>query len=113
MTDKDVILMANIVRYNEFTAPSENDIEYAKLSSDDKLMISKMVAIFRLCNALDKSKKQKLKNMKIKISDKNFIISVESDENTYLEKWAIEKCNEFFEEVFGLKVKLMVKSKLL
>lgn len=113
MTDKDVILMANIVRYNEFTAPSENDIEYAKLSSDDKLMISKMVAIFRLCNALDKSKKQKLKNMKIKISDKNFIISVESDENAYLEKWAIEKCNEFFEEVFGLKVKLMVKSKLL
>ncbi len=113
LTDKEVNLVANIVRYNEFTTPNKNDLEYAKLSSDDELMISKMVAIFRLCNALDKSKKQKFKNMKIKLSDESLVINAESDENVHLEKWAVDKCNEFFEEVFGLKVKLIVKSTLL
>ena len=113
LTDKEVNLVANIVRYNEFTIPDKNDNEYAKLSSDDELLISKMVAIFRLCNALDKSKRQKLKNMRIKLSDENFVINAECDENVYLERWAVDKCNEFFEEVFGLNVNLVVKSTLL
>lgn len=113
MTEKKVTLIANIVRYNEFTMPTREDVEYAKLSEADKLLVSKLVAIFRLCNALDKSKKQKLKNMKINLSDENLVITVESDENVYLEKWAVDRCSIFFEEVFGLKVKLLVKSRLL
>lgn len=113
MTEKEVILIANIVRYNEFTMPTREDVEYAKLSESDRLLVSKLVAIFRLCNALDKSKKQKLKNMKIKLSDENLIITAESDENVCLEKWAVDKCSAFFEEVFGLKVKLVVRSRLL
>ena len=113
MTKKEVILIANIVRYNEFTKPTHEDIEYAKLSESDRLLVSKLVAIFRLCNALDKSKKQKLKNMKIKLSDENLIITAESDENVCLEKWAVDKCGIFFEEVFGLKVNLIIKSRLL
>ena len=113
MTEKEVILIANIVRYNEFTMPTREDVEYAKLSESDRLLVSKLVAIFRLCNALDKSKKQKLKNMKIKLSDENLIITAESNENVCLEKWAVDKCSAFFEEVFGLKVKLVVRSRLL
>lgn len=69
------------MRYDEFTAPNKSGPEYASLSSNDELIISKMVAIFRLCNALDKSKKQKLKSMKIKVSEEKFAITVESDEN--------------------------------
>lgn len=113
LTEKEVILIANIVRYNEFTTPTLRDAEYAKLPESERLLISKLVAIFRLCNALDKSKKQKLKNMRIKLSDENLVITVQSDENVCLEKWAVEKCGEFFEEVFGLKVKLVVKTGLL
>ena len=113
LTEREVLLVANVVRYNEFTIPTIEDMEYAKLFETDRILVSKLVAIFRLCNALDKSKKQKLKNMKIKLSDGKITLVVESDDNVYLEKWAVKRCSEFFEEVFGLKVELIVKSKLL
>ena len=113
LSEREAVMVANIIRYSEFTVPNRNDAEYARLSDAEKLLVSKMVAIFRLSNALDKSKKQKLKNMKIKISNENLIINAESKENASLETWAVNKCSEFFKEVFGLKVKLNVKSDLL
>lgn len=113
LTETDVFLVANIVRYNELTKPTLEDDEYRKLKESERLLVSKLVAIFRLSNALDKSKKQKLKNIKIKILNETLVITVESDDNVYLEKWAVAKCSEFFEEVFGLKVQLNVKSGLI
>lgn len=113
LSEREVNLIANIVRYNEFTNPSEDDVEYIKLPQDDRLMVSKMVAIFRLCNALDKSKKQKLKNMKVRLTEDSLIITTESDENVCLEKWAVDRCKKFFEEVFGIKINLIIKTKLL
>ena len=112
LSEREVVMVANIIRYDEFTVPNQNDAEYVRLSDTEKLFVSKMVAIFRLSNALDRSKKQKLKNVKIKISNESLIINSESKENASLEIWAAEKCSEFFKEVFGLKVKLNVKSNL-
>lgn len=113
LTEADVLLFANIVRYNELTTPTLEDAEYRRLTDSERLLVSKLVAIFRLSNALDKSKKQKLKNIKIKVLDESLVITAESDDNVYLEKWAVAKCSEFFEEVFGLKVRLDVKSGLI
>ncbi len=113
LSEKEVSLIANIVRYNEFTNPNKDDFEYSKLPQEDRLMVSKMVAIFRLCNALDKSKKQKLKNMRVKLSDENLTITAECDDNVYLEKWAVDRCKKFFEEVFGIKISLIVRTNLL
>ena len=71
--------------------------------------MSKLVAIFRLCNALDKSKKQKLKNMKIKLSDENLIITAESNENVCLEKWAVDKCSAFWpKSQIGCKKQIII-----
>ncbi len=112
LTDRDIILMANISNYNEFTQPSNLDPEYIKLSQKEKLAVSKMVAIFRISNAIDKSKKQKFKSVKVRLKSDKLTITASSDENVYLEKWAIDKCVPFFQEVFGVKVEFIVKTLL-
>ena len=78
-----------------------------------RLEIAKLVAIFRLSNALDKSKRQKLRLNKIKITNDKLEIKVDTADNALLEKWAFEECAGFFKEVFGLSPELHIRSNLL
>lgn len=112
LTSEEVLLIANIAKYDELTIPDTTDTEYSNLSQKNKLLVSKMVAIFRLANALDKSKKQKFKDIKVRLVDQKFMITVQSDENVYLEKWAFEKCVPFFVDVYGVNPELHVKTTL-
>ena len=113
MTENEMLITAYISRYNEFDIPNYEDIEFIKLSDKNKLIISKLVAIFRIANALDKSQKQKLKDIKVKLENDKLEIIAESSGNTYLEKWAFEQCSPFFKEVFGFNPVLTVKSTLI
>ena len=112
LTDEDVLLIATISRYNEYKCPANNDPEYIRLSQKNRLAVSKLVAIFQLANALDKSQKQKLKSVKVRLKDGILTVSGETDENAYLEKWAFETSAPFFEEVFGIKPQFIIKSLL-
>lgn len=102
LTEEEVELTANIAKYNEFAVPTTDDEDYARLTEKNKLVVSKLAAIFRLANALDISQKQKLRSVKLRVTEDTLLITGESDENLHLEKWAVEECAPFFEEVFGL-----------
>ncbi len=110
MTDDDMLLTAYASSYDEYHVPTNDDIEFLSLNKEKRLTISKLVAIFRLANALDKSQKQKLSDIKVKLEEDKMIITGESDENMYLEKWAFGLCAPFFKEVFGISPILQIKS---
>ncbi len=113
MTDEEMLLTAYVSRYNEYDVPNFEDVEFIHLSDKNKLIVSKLVAIFRLANALDKSQKQKLSDIKVKLENDKLLITAESNENIYLEKWTFEQCAPFFKEVFGYNPELTVKSLLI
>ena len=77
------------------------------------MICSKLAAIFRLANSLDKSQKQKVKDFKVKLDEERLIITIQSDENVRLEQWAFELCSPFFKDVFGLQPCLTIKSTML
>ena len=112
LTDEDVLLIATISRYNEYSCPEIGDPEYMRLSQKNRLVVSKLIAIFQLANALDKSQKQKLRSVKIRLKEDLLTVSGETDENAYLEKWAFDSSAPFFEEVFGIKPQFVIKSLL-
>ena len=113
MTDEEMLITAYIARYNEYDTPNYDDIEFILLSEEKQLIVSKLVAIFRLANALDKSQKQKLDDVKIKLEENRLYITGESDRNLHLEKWAFEQSAAFFKEVFGITPELIVKSTMM
>lgn len=112
LTDEEVLLIAHIARYTDFFLSQASNRDYIALSEKNKLVVAKLVAIFRLANALDKSGRQKLQSIRIRLSDDALVITGVSDANVLLERWAFQECAPYFEEVFGVKPQLVIKSLL-
>lgn len=107
LSARDNLLVAQIARQETQPSPSFSDA--APLSESEQLAVSKLSAIFRLANALDCSKKQKLSDIKVRIEENELRITAVSQKDALLESWAFEQCSGFFEEVFGLKPTLRIK----
>ena len=95
-------IVAHICLSDEFHIPTQDDPTFNQLNREDRLIISKLSAIFRLAVSLDRSQKQKLKDAKIKLNKEILSVHVESNDSLYLEKWAFKLCSPFFKEVFGI-----------
>lgn len=113
LTGEQILLTAFVSGYDEFSVPNTADTTFFSLTETERLEISKLVAIFRLANALDKSKRQKLKISKIKITNDKLEIKADTADSALLEKWAFDECAGFFKEVFGLSPELRIRSNLL
>ncbi len=113
LTEKSTLMAAYISRFAENETPDYNDAAFDSLKGGEKIIALKLAAIFRLANALDKSQKQKLQAVKVRLEDDRLIVTAKSDSNTRLEHWAFEKCSAFFKEVFGVQPILTVKSSLI
>ena len=102
--------MANVVKYNHM----EFDY-YAVMgqngSIDRKayLTIAKLTAILKIANGLDRSHKQKFKDVKTTLKDQQLIITVDSSLDITLEKGLFHHKADIFEEVFGIRPVLKKK----
>lgn len=91
----------------------ETNLNFALLDNREKLSVSKMAAIFRMANALDKSHKEKLRDLKISVEDDRVLFKAAASGDTLLEQWAFEESALFFKDVFGLSPELSIKFELL
>lgn len=87
----------------------DEDPELLLLSDRERLEATKLGAIFRMANALDKSHRRKLRNLKISLDEDRVLFKAEAQENTLLERWAFEDSAQFFKDVFGLSPELAIK----
>ena len=91
---------------------SDDDPEFSRLSDEEKLVISKLSAIFQIANALDKSHRGKLNNLKLTLEGDRVIFKATAAGDTLLENWAFGESAQLFKNVFGLLPELMVKFSL-
>ena len=96
-------IVANVVKYNHL------EFDYYDLMSQDNtisgrdyLTIAKLTAILRVANGMDRSHKQKFKNVKTALKDEKLIITVDSSQDITLEKGLLARRAHFFEEVFSV-----------
>ena len=80
-----------------------------RLDRKSYLTVTKLAAILRVANALDRSHKQKFKNVKASVSERSFVITIETEEDFTLEKDLFNSKASFFEEVFSLKPVIKAK----
>lgn len=88
---------------------TEEDPELLLLSDKERLEAMKLEAMFRMANALDKSHREKLRDLKISTDGDRVLFRAKARENTLLERWAFEEASQFFQNVFGLLPELAVK----
>ena len=74
-----------------------------RLDHDSYLTIAKLSAILRVSNAMDRSHRQKFKNVKAQLRGKELVITIETGEDIALEKALFDSKTAYFESVFSVK----------
>ncbi len=80
-----------------------------RLDVESYLTVAKLSAILRVANALDQSHKQKFKDIRIAVRDRELVITVEALEDISLEQALFDAKTRFFEDVFSIKPLLKQK----
>jgi len=109
LTQMETEIVALLCRYHSELTPSIGESCYASLYPSDRVRVSKLVAMLRLADALDRSHTQKFSNIEVRLTDAALIVTVQTGANVSLEQWAFTDKGQFFEEVFGIKAELKVK----
>ncbi|MFI3237183.1 MAG: HD domain-containing protein [Lachnospiraceae bacterium] len=97
-------IIALVVRYNHDDFEYFDERERKALNVDAYLVMSKLTAILRIANALDRSHKQKFKSIKCIMKDEKLVITVDTNEDITVEKSLMKNRAIFFEEVFNVLV---------
>ncbi len=97
-------IVANVVKYNHM------DFDYYEVMGQngitDKttyLTIAKLTAILKIANGLDRSHKQKFKDIKATLKEDKLIIMVDAAVDITLEKGLFDRRADFFEEVYSVR----------
>ena len=113
LSQQEVLETAFVAGSFSNRAASQADPDYTALSVKEKIVISKLAAIFGLANALDKAHRQKLSQLKVALDEDRVVFKASAFGDTVLEQWAFGEAAQRFQEVFGLAPELTVRFKLM
>lgn len=103
-------IIANAVKFNTTEFVYYDELA-GKFDRESYIILEKITAILRVANALDRSHRQKFKNVKITLIEKELVLTLDTMSNVLLEKGLFKEKAEFFEEVFSIKPVIKQKKK--
>ncbi len=93
-------VVAASVKYNVHPLPPFEETE-ERMDFETYMMVAKLSAILRLSNALDRSHRQKIRELKARRNGRELILTVRTEDNIQLEKNVLSAKAEAFERVYG------------
>lgn len=99
--EKEII--AQICRFHSTINPSVSHEGYSRLSMENRVLVSKLSAILKVADSLDRSQEQKFSDIDVNLTGSEFTVTITTDKNTDLEMWAFKDKSKLFEQVFGIK----------
>jgi exopolyphosphatase/guanosine-5'-triphosphate,3'-diphosphate pyrophosphatase len=110
-TEAEKLMIANIARYHRKALPKEKHSDFVALEENDRQTVSRLGAILRLADALDRGYENHIKNLKIK-RDKDNIVLLElvGDKNSKAEMLAVEEKKDLFEYAFECELKVILNA---
>lgn len=104
LSHKEREIVANVVKYNHEPFIYYNVAEKeSTLDENAYLVVAKLTAILRVANGLDRSHKQKFKDIKTVVKDGQLVIQVATAADITLERGLFTKRADFFEEVYSIR----------
>jgi len=103
---EDMTLVALTARYHRRALPSLAQVEYSVLSQEDRLAVSKMAAILRVADALDRNHLQQARDLSCVLEKDQFVITVNNVEDLTVERLAVKEKGALFQDIYGLPVVL-------
>lgn len=105
-------IVANVVKYNHMEfAYYEVLGQYSTIDKEAYLTIAKLTAILKIATGLDRSHKEKFRNIGTALKGEELIIWAEADVDITLERGLISERAAFFEEVYSVRPVIVQKKK--
>ena len=106
MRKRELEIIANIARYHRRALPQRSHVSYISLDRDERMIVSKLAAILRVANALDKDHLQIVMDLKITREGDQIVLSAQNISDLAMGRMALASRSDFFTEIFGKKVVL-------
>jgi len=100
----DVTIVALVSRYHRHSGPKLDHPTYASLSTEDRIRVSKLAAILRVADALERTHAQRVSKLEIKRESGKLRLRLPGLEDAAVERLAMASKADLFEQVFGLSV---------
>ncbi len=98
--------MALVARYHRRNVPQPTHLEYMMLPRESRMAVSKLAAILRVADALDRGHAQQISDFQVQREGQDFVLYVRGVPDLALERRALEAKADLFEEIYGLRVRL-------
>ena len=108
ITDEEKEILANIAYYAfDGMLRGTTAERYRKLSPQQQLVAAKLIGIFRLAYALDKSHLGKISQIQTALTEHTLRVQYKAELDISLERWTFNKAAGYFAEVFGVSPELV------
>jgi exopolyphosphatase/guanosine-5'-triphosphate,3'-diphosphate pyrophosphatase len=109
-TENEKEIIANVARYHRKSHPKVRHEEYNLLSNEDRILVSKLAALLRIADGLDRSHASHIRHLKVrkigrKLRIRIFYISKVCPD---LELWGANRKKQLFENVYHKKIEFVI-----
>lgn len=109
LSNDDNRTIAEVARYHSSESPDVAQAHYRHMDDDIQMPVAKLAAILRVADSLDDSRLQKITKVDLRLQNDRLLITAHANDDLVLEKWAFQRKNELFTDVYGLKPELIAK----
>jgi exopolyphosphatase/guanosine-5'-triphosphate,3'-diphosphate pyrophosphatase len=105
-TPREREIIANIARYHRKSLPKKKHEGFARLSDQDRELVSRLGGILRLSDGLDRRRNSLVKQLRCELSESLFRIALSGEEDLSVEIFSGKTKGNLFENAFQRKLVL-------
>jgi len=105
--ENEIEIIANVARYHRRSTPKSRHKYYDRLSPELKKRITKLSAILRIADGLDRSHYQNVRHIELEQDSDTITVKILTESDPELEIWGAKRKSYLFEEVTGKKLEII------
>ncbi|RNC28642.1 MAG: Exopolyphosphatase [Candidatus Dichloromethanomonas elyunquensis] len=109
LNNDEIDVAAHVAMYHGKEVPRNWHESFSRLVPEQRTVVSKLVAIIRIADALDRSHCQKFDLLEVNLKKQKLVITGSTYKDVHLEQWTFTRKGQFFEEVYGIKAEFRQK----
>ena len=103
---KEVMLVALTARYHRRAMPNSSHDEYNSLDRESRVAVSKMAAILRIADSLDRTHTHSIMPTDILVKHDRVILNIKKVPDLPVIKIAVRQKGDLFEKIFGVPIEI-------
>jgi len=105
-TDPERKMIALLCRYHRKSMPLPRHSPFQAVDPDSRRAITLLTPLLRIADSLDRSHEQRVADMQVQVRNGSVNLALESQSDTDLEMWAVERVADAFRETYQTSLSL-------